>query len=63
MQGLRIRWKAAIPAAGVVLGVLGSPQVLALFPDKWSHILLGVSAIAAVFTPAVATNNPPEPKR
>lgn len=56
---MRIRWKAAIPAVGVVAGVLGSPQVLALFPDNWAHVLVGVSAIAAVFTPAAITNRPP----
>lgn len=56
---MRIRWKAALPAAGVVMGVLGSPQVLALLPDKWAQGVLAVSAIAAIFTPAAVTNRPP----
>jgi hypothetical protein len=59
MKGLRIRWKAIVPAVGVVVGVATSPQVLATLPDKWSHTILALSALAAIFTPAVATNRPP----
>jgi hypothetical protein len=59
MGPIRIRWKAAIPAAGVVLGVVSDPSVLALLPEKWAHAVVAVSAIAAIFAPAVATNRPP----
>ena len=59
MKGVRIRWHAVVPAIGVATGILTSPQVLAALPEKWSNTILGVSAIAAVFFPAVATNRPP----
>lgn len=59
MNGLRIRWKAVVPAVGVVAGVLASPQVLAVLPDKWSHVVIGISALATIFSPAVVTNKPP----
>lgn len=59
MNGIRVRWKAVVPAIGVATGILASPQVLAVLPDKWSHVILGISAAIAVFTPAVATNKPP----
>jgi hypothetical protein len=59
MNGLRIRWKSVIPGLGVLAGIIASPQVAAVLPDKWAHVVLGISAIAAVFAPAVATNKPP----
>lgn len=55
---LRIRWKAAIPAIGIVLGVLSDPSVLAILPAPWAHAIVAISALAAIFTPAVATNRP-----
>lgn len=59
MKGIRIRWHAVVPAIGVATGILTSPQVLAALPEKWSNTILGISAVAAVFFPAVATNRPP----
>lgn len=63
MKGVRIRWKAVIPAAGVLVGVLTDPNavgaIAGALPSRAAHILLAVSAIAAIFTPAVATNRPP----
>lgn len=63
MKGVRIRWKAVIPAAGVLVGVLTDPNAIGALagalPTKAAHILLAVSAIATIFTPAVATNRPP----
>jgi hypothetical protein len=59
MKNIRIRWKAAIPAVGIVLGVVSDPSVLALMPEKWAHAVVAVSALAAIFAPAVATNRPP----
>lgn len=56
---MRIRWKALAPAVGVVIGIATSPQVTAALPQKWSTVILALSAIAAVFTPAVATPHPP----
>lgn len=56
---MRIRWKALAPAVGVIGGILASPQVLAVLPDKWAHVVIGLSAVAAVFAPAVVTNRPP----
>lgn len=56
---MRIRWKAIAPAVGILGGILASPQLLAVLPDKWSHVVIGLSAIAAVFTPAVVTDKPP----
>jgi hypothetical protein len=58
MKDLRIRWKAVIPAVGIVIGVLSDPSVLALLPQNWAHVIVAISAIAAIFTPAVATNRP-----
>lgn len=59
MRGLRVRWKAVLPAVGVVGGILASPQVLAILPDKWAHAAIAVGALAAIFTPAAVTNKPP----
>jgi len=61
MSELRVRWKAAIPAVGILLGVLSDPSFLAILPEKWAHVVVAVSALAAVFTPAIATNKPPQP--
>lgn len=60
---VRIRWKAAIPAAGVIAGVLTDPNAIGALagalPTKAAHVLLAVSALATIFTPAVATNRAP----
>lgn len=63
---VRIRWKAAIPAVGVLFGVLTDPNAIGAIsgalPPKAAHILLAVSALAAIFTPAVATDRHPAAK-
>jgi hypothetical protein len=47
-----------------VLGAwLASPEALALVPDRWSHVLIAVSSLFAVMTPALLTNRPPTEKR
>lgn len=56
---MRIRWKSIVPAIGVVTGIVTSPAVLAALPEKWSNAILGISAVAAVFFPAIATPHPP----
>lgn len=62
---IRIRWKAAIPAAGLLVGVLADPHavgtIASVLPDHASHVLLAISAIAAIFCPAIATNHPHAP--
>lgn len=55
---MRIRWKAVVPLAGAVLGVISDPSVLGLLPDKAAHAIVGISAIAAIFFPALITNKP-----
>jgi hypothetical protein len=59
MGNIRIRWKAILPALVVLAGAIGSPQMTAALPDRWSHALLIIGGIAQIFTPAVATNRPP----
>ena len=59
---IRIRWKAAIPAAGILIAALTDKNVIGTLsphlPAKWAHALLVASALAAVFAPAFATNRP-----
>lgn len=66
MGPIRIRWKAALPAVGIIVGVLTDPDAVGVIagalPARAAHILLAVSAIAAIFTPAAATNRAPSEK-
>jgi hypothetical protein len=62
MPKIRIRWKAVVPAAGILVGVLADPDavgaIAGALPPKVAHGLLVASAIAAIFAPAAATNRP-----
>ena len=58
---MRIRWKAVVPLATAVFGVVSDPAVLGLLPDKAAHAIVGISAIAAIFFPALVTNKPKTP--
>ena len=60
---MRIRPKSLIPLLAVIGAWLASPEALALVPEKWAHILIAVSSLIAVLTPALLTNRPPTPKR
>lgn len=55
---MRVRWKALIPVLGIIGVWLASPEALNLVPDQWSHVLLAVSSLIAVLTPALLTNRP-----
>lgn len=59
---VRLRLKALIPAAGILFGAIADPRVTGLLPDSWAHVIVGISAFIAIFTPAVATNRPPSEK-
>lgn len=58
LNALRIRWKSLIPLLGVLGTWLASPQALSLVSDKNAHILLAISSLIAVLTPALLTNRP-----
>ena len=58
----RIRWKSIIPAVGVVAGVVASPEVTALLPDKWAHAVIAISGIVGVLVPALVTDRPRRPR-
>jgi hypothetical protein len=60
---MRIRWKALIPVLGIIGAWLASPEALALVPDKSSHVLLALSSLIAVLTPALLTNRPKAEQR
>jgi hypothetical protein len=55
---LRIRWKSLVPLVGVFGSWLASPQALSLVSDRHAHILIAVSSLIAVLTPALLTNKP-----
>lgn len=59
---IRIRWKAAIPAAGVLVGVLADPGAVGAIsnalPSRAAHVLLAASALVTIFAPAIVTNRP-----
>ncbi len=59
---MRIRWKALIPLLGVIGSWLASPQALSLVSDNKAHILLAISSLIAVVTPALLTNREPSEK-
>jgi hypothetical protein len=58
---MRLRWQSVVPALGTVLGILSDPSVLGILPGKAAHAVVGISAIAAIFFPALLTNKPPSP--
>jgi hypothetical protein len=58
LKALRVRWKAAAPAVALLAATIASPEFLALVPDRWSHILVGICSLVTIFTPAVVTNRP-----
>lgn len=62
MPKIRIRWKAVVPAAGILVGVLADPDavgaIAGALPPKVAHWLLIASGVAAIFSPAAATNRP-----
>ena len=62
-ETVRLRWKSLVPLLAVVGSWLASPEALALVPEKWSRVLLGVSSLIAVLTPALLTNKPKTPRK
>lgn len=56
---MRVRWKAFIPLLGIIGSWLASPEVLSLVSEEHAHVLLALSSLIAVVTPALLTNRPP----
>jgi hypothetical protein len=55
---MRIRWKVVAPALAAVGSWLASPHALSLVSEEHSHILLAVSSLILIVTPALVTNKP-----